>query len=368
MPSYLQSDRELIDGWAARFLVDRQNGNRSQNTRANALRQATNNDGDSIKALPDGRIDFNGTIIGPFLGEYQGVPRNQIIAERLQNVQPSDLSSTRIDPDGAGVKIYLGDTFFSLLSGDIRAINGDSRMTGYDVAASLLRSIGAKVPEKSLAQLRGELAIKQARINYLEGKALYGNGSWETYGSNQGPLLGPINQSNHASTSSAYEWCGMFVGHAYKKAGIRPEILRSLVFWSGHRLHLFFTRGVDVSNRPVGSFWQPHKYLELSSNANQRKAQLDSFAPRAGDVALFKSDYSHVGIVDSYNPQTGELEILEGNSGNRVRATVYGSGERQITFIGRFNNSDFGSEVDPSLLQRETPNVSHTDRKSNQTQ
>lgn len=89
---------------------------------------------------------------------------------------------------------------------------------------------------------------------------------------------------------------------------------------------------------------------------------MDAFSPKAGDVVLFRRDYSHVGMVDSYDPKTGELKIMEGNSGNRVKATTYGTGDEQITFIGRFNNSDFGRKIDDELLNQATPNIRHTDK------
>jgi hypothetical protein len=325
---------------------------------------ASNNDSSGINALSDSRINYKGKIIGPFLGEFQGIPRNHIIAERLKSLTSSDLTNTRIDTNGNALVLYFGEISITLQSADIRAISGKHKTSGYDVGIRLMKALGATVPQKSIAEERGELAIRQARINFLEGQALYEGGSWETLGSNMGPLLQPINESNYASERAGYEWCGMYVGHAFKKAGIRPEILRKLVFWSGYRLHLFFTRGVDVSARAIGSFWQPHQYLELSRSSERRKQELDDFAPRAGDVVLFKSDYSHVGVVDSYDSETGDLEILEGNSGNRVRASTYGSGEQQISFIGRFNNSDFGSDVDSDLLKKETPDVTHTDKRS----
>jgi hypothetical protein len=222
--------------------------------------------------------------------------------------------------------------------------------------------------QKDLSSQRGELAVRQARINYLEGQALYGDGSWERSGSNKGPLLTPMNKSNGASGREGYEWCGMYVGHAHAKAGIRPEILRANVFWSGHRLHLYFMKGVDVRHKKIGNFWQPHKTLSLHGLKGQRrKKALDGFKPRAGDIALFHANYTHVGIVDSYNSETGELMILEGNSGNRVRATTYDTGEGGITFIGRFNSSDYGPSVDEKLFKKGTPEVNHDDRKSSRT-
>ena len=221
-------------------------------------------------------------------------------------------------------------------------------------------------PDQDLAEERGELAVKQARITYQQGQAIHGNSSWETQGANAGPLLTPLNQANYASGHEGYEWCGMYVGHAHAKAGIRPEILKSNVFWSGYRLYAFFTKGVDVHNRKIGNFWKPHQYVQITSrSAENRKEALASFAPQAGDIVLFGAGYTHIGIVDHYDSKTGELMILEGNSGNRVRATTFEKGDRRISFIGRFNNSDYGTSVDPTLEKAKTPNIVHDDRQSN---
>ena|GEM_PF-6825337 len=315
----------------------------------------------------DGTILFRGTKIGPFLGEWQGIPRNQIIASRLAEVSEADLKNTRIEPRSGGVRIYLGEVHFSLLAADIAAIgaeNTQGESKAFAAALQTLKNMGAQPPKSSLAEQRGELAVRQAKLTYMKGKQQVGAGSWETRGRNSGPLLDEINAANYAG--SGYEWCGMYLGHAYKKAGIRPEILRALVFWSGYRLHLFFTRGVNVNNRPIGSFWQPHqyKYLPLRGRTNRKKI-LEDFDPKPGDVVLFgASPYNHVAMVSSYNHETGVLELMEGNSGNRVQATAFGSNFGNISFIGRFNGSDYGGPAASSLRDAKTPNVLHTDKRS----
>lgn len=316
-----------------------------------------------------GMISFVGGSIGPFVGDWQGIPRNQLIAERLSQLQESDLQSTDVRLKGGSAIIHIGSTSFELTAADVAAQDqGSAPNPAWTAAVMTLSALGAKVPEKTLRQIRGELAAKQARITYQEGQQRHGNGSWETNGANRGPLITPLKESNRASSRDNYEWCGMYVGHAFKKAGIREEILRSLVFWSGYRLHLFFTKGEDVSKRKIGDFWQPHDCLSLNfTNDTRRKAAFDAFNPEAGDVVLFGSNYTHVAIVDSYDAETGNLEILEGNSGNRVQATTFGTGDDRITYIGRFNDSDFGSNVDQGLLEQDNPAVSHDDERNGRT-
>ena len=71
------------------------------------------------KALNDGFIESATGCIGPFVGEWQGVPRNQIIAEKLSQLSSSDLENTNIIPESGGVRIYIGSISFSLTSEDI---------------------------------------------------------------------------------------------------------------------------------------------------------------------------------------------------------------------------------------------------------
>ena len=66
----------------------------------------------------------------------------------------------------------------------------------------------------------------------------------------------------------------------------------------------------------------------------------------------------------SITEKTGELMILEGNSGNRVRASTYEKSNKKISFIGRFNDSDYGTNVDKSLEKAPMPEVEHDDRQS----
>ena len=323
----------------------------------------------AAKANEDGTISFRGAIIGPFTGEWQGIMRNQIIASRLSELTDGDLQNTKIEPTGDGVRISLGDIEFSLLNGDISAmavpvVSGKS--PAYSAALHVLGQLGATPPAKTIEETRGELALKQAKMTYLSGREKVGNGSWETRGSNSGPLLDEINAANYSGRGQ--EWCGMYVGHSYKKAGIRSEILENLVFWSGYRLYLFFTKGVNVQNKSIGSFWQPHQYADLPlRGGTKRKEMLDAFAPTPGDVVLFRSDYSHVAMVSSYNAETGVLELMEGNSGNKVQATAFGSNAGQITFIGRFNASDYGGDADSTLVNAPMPNVQHNDSRSGRT-
>ena len=220
---------------------------------------------------------------------------------------------------------------------------------------------GTDTPVLDLAAERGELAAKSARLELTEGQELYGEGTWETGGANQGDMVDEYQESNGAAGSSDYAWCGMFVGHNFVKAGIRSEIVRNLVFWSGYRLHEFLESGsyVGTSQAQAGDWWTNHKTAALPAEDEARKTALDGFGPQAGDIALFRPDHSHVGMVTSYDAATGNMELIEGNRGNKVQATAYGTGDDQITYIGRFNDTDYGDAVDADVQNAEDVDVDH---------
>lgn len=217
---------------------------------------------------------------------------------------------------------------------------------------------------------RGEAAAKAARLMYTEGVQVHGSGSWETQGSNWGPMIEQLKESNNADSGSwaqGLAWCGMFVGHQYSQVGIRDEIMDKLVFWSGLRLHAFFTEGKYIGGSDEGpdQWWQPHHNVDLrgESSESKRKEMIDGFAPQAGDVVLFRQALDHVAIVSDYDANTGALSIMEGNRSNRVQATVYyPARDTSIAFFGRFNASDFEPQqgIDADLASAQDVQVTHT--------
>lgn len=215
-----------------------------------------------------------------------------------------------------------------------------------------------------LAAERGSAAAKSAELQYQRGQGVHGTGSWENLGSNEGTLVNEYEAANFAGSGGGYEWCGMFVGYNYAKAGIRQEILQNLVFWSGYRLHEFLLNGtyVGTAQGRAGSWWAAHKTRELGGLVgNSRKQALDAFAPQAGDIVLFRSDYSHVAMVERYDAATGELYIMEGNASNKVMASGYGTDSDYISFIGRLNDADYqpGGAVDPTVAAAADPQIKY---------
>jgi len=317
----------------------------------------------------DGLARVHGRTLGPFAGDFNGRSRASVIEERLLTVDAGALARAELVIQGSTYRIQVGEVQFQITHADLglNATAFPETANRYRAVAShFLTQLGAPVPEISLADERGEAAAKSAQLEFERGGAQHGEGnSWETAGSNKGPLVNEYKQANNAGgNNTSWEWCGMFVGYNYMKAGIRTEILQNLVFWSAPRLERFFESGgyVATSQAQAGDWWQSHQTLDVGGLTGEtRKAQLDAFQPRAGDVALFGTDREHVGIVVSYDSATGNLELMEGNLGNRVQATAYGTGSDEVSFLGRFNDSDYqpNGEVDADLTSAAQPNVTH---------
>ena len=74
----------------------------------------------------------------------------------------------------------------------------------------------------------------------------------------------------------------------HTKLGIRDEIFDQL--FSGQDTdYILFTRGVDVSNRKIGSFWEPHNYVKLIFPIPQSaKEEIDQYAPQRRHPSLSK--------------------------------------------------------------------------------
>ena len=70
-------------------------------------------------------------------------------------------------------------------------------------------------------------------------------------------------------------------------------------------------------------------------------------------------------MVDSYDPETGIIEAhLKEIVETEYKRLPLEQGFDQITFIGRFNDSDYGNSVDGDLLNQRTPDIEHNDRRT----
>ncbi len=199
------------------------------------------------------------------------------------------------------------------------------------------------------------LACQYTRWQVDRGVSMHGQGTWETWGDDRGPLVNEYLQ--RVGIEPGNQWCGCFVGTSFLDAGFdgetripadwtpagRPEPKR-IVFLSAYRLRLFF----EKANCPRLEF--PRSGL---SSRDTCAAWLDeylaTFAPVPGDVLLAHThaDYSHVAMVASYDPTTYELLTYEGNMNGNAglfrwdlsAPTVLGF--YRINMLGRFRPEDF---------------------------
>lgn len=157
----------------------------------------------------------------------------------------------------------------------------------------------------------------------------------ETQGKNLGPR---INQyAANAKFGSGKEWCGFFTAWNFSQAGFKyPENFASYQKSRDFFLYRSYTNRSASTNQQLDHLRMEHQstgskrqYFMMPGSAGldfiQKYAKdythLDlntmifnwnQLPVQAGDVALFGR--GHVGLVISYNPSTGILQTVEGNT------------------------------------------------------
>ena len=169
------------------------------------------------------------------------------------------------------------------------------------------------------------------------------NGVRERGSTNRGERVDQY--ARNAKMRPGGEWCGYFTGHALSQAGFKhPESLASYQKARDYFMYRNYTSktGSDKNDR-LDDLRAQHQangdgrqYFMLPESPTQRRvtrpgtwgnrryghvdADANTFTHdrlpiRAGDVALFT--HGHVGMVDSYDPATGLLTTVEGNTTGR---------------------------------------------------
>lgn len=146
--------------------------------------------------------------------------------------------------------------------------------------------------------------------------------------------------ARNAKFNRGYEWCGFFTAFAHSQAGFKhPEHYASYQKARDFFMYRNYTDRSQNTNRELDLLRQKHQQqgstrqyfmLEESNNHAYLKNQAPFFRHysaeantfqwqnlpiQAGDVALF--NHGHVGMVVSYNAQTGHLVTLEGNTSGK---------------------------------------------------
>ena len=82
----------------------------------------------------DGTVLAHGVLLGPFVGQWDGRPRSEIVAERLSAVPSSAYRGARAD----GSKVLLGATNFDVTASDAAAMGAKSATEGAKAQAALV--------------------------------------------------------------------------------------------------------------------------------------------------------------------------------------------------------------------------------------
>ncbi|MGK3965421.1 hypothetical protein WMF38_14745 [Sorangium sp. So ce118] len=186
--------------------------------------------------------------------------------------------------------------------------------------------------------------------------------SWETTGSNTGPI---VDDYLWAFQMPPSPWCGMFVGYNCLQAGFSTEgqlpaelttdgrpVARKTMFQSAVRLMLYL-QGAGC----------PHVEFPKKGSGPRTRSEcaawlakhLGGFRPRPGDILLCRTslgEFKHVAMVASYDAATYELVTYEGNYHNRAGAWRWelsepnDAGFYRINMIGRLKPEDFEERFD----------------------
>lgn len=168
-----------------------------------------------------------------------------------------------------------------------------------------------------------------------------------------------------------YAWCAIFVGWCAERAGISPDIIGGPGGWY---------KGVNWTNKYASTCDAHYSYyskLEATSDFTciiQKIPENRINNPlQTGDLVLFSSgDYEsnkkfkHIGIVENYNPETGKVTYIDGNSGHMVKRHTI---DFDAKGVGCYIRPPFGYKIEKGpnganvIAKSTTPPVS--DKKPN---
>jgi hypothetical protein len=198
-------------------------------------------------------------------------------------------------------------------------------------------AVGAAAPVGNTGSLSAQVAQKQ-RLAAASAEKEWKSGVRESGGANRGPR---INQyARNAQFGPGYEWCGFFAAFNLTQVGFKHA--PSLASYQKARdffMYRDYTNKSAATNQRLDDLRKEHQaqgstrqYFTLQESPNAKyvkdysryfshyNAAANTFNFRnlpiqAGDVALFH--HGHVGMVHSYNPQTGKLVTIEGNTSGK---------------------------------------------------
>lgn len=184
-------------------------------------------------------------------------------------------------------------------------------------------------------------AVRSQQIQQIitdSGLKEWRSGVRETQGSNKSPR---INQyARNAKFGPGYEWCGFFTAWNYSQAGFKhPEDFASYQKARDFFLYRSYTSRDSGLHQRLDNLRAEHKaegssrqyFIMPGSPTEQYVKNYSRFYGHVdlpsmthswrnlpiqpGDIALFS--HGHIGQVVSYDPSTGKLETVEGNTSGK---------------------------------------------------
>ena len=232
-------------------------------------------------------------------------------------------------------------------------------------AAALHGAQGVQTPDQQLAELQ-LLAVASAQKELAAGVKEVGN-------TNTGPRVDEY--AKEARMNTGGKWCGYFTNWNYAVAAkdlegrfkgpslhSKPKACYSFLYRSytnDSRSKMQELDTLKANHEAAGSTRQFFVFKgsqghALAKSLNQPCVVADDYREldiRPGDTALW--DRSHVGMVESYNKETGILVTIEGNLSGRVRRMEYdlknAADRNQFTGFGRPSLEDFNLPENSAL-------------------
>lgn len=264
-------------------------------------------------------------------------PAGSISAGALQQADDQRLRSSRAARSGPTVSPSLGS------APPIRAASGQTR------ADAELSSIQAR----TMASARQEIGVR------------------EIGSSNRGDRVDQYARRSGMRVGGA--WCGYFTGFNYSEAARASggEFTGINGFHSMQKARSFFeyrsytdnsratNEGLDRLREQHAANGSTRRWMTLAGSGGARHAAArqrphEVFEPstlpiRAGDTALFS--HGHVGLVEGYDPTTGRLTTIEGNTSQQVRRREYDLNDpadrAKFEGFGRPARDDFTASTAP---------------------
>ena len=163
-----------------------------------------------------------------------------------------------------------------------------------------------------------------------------------------------------------YAWCAIFVAWCSEKAGLNNTIIGGTTNYDGTKL---WYKGKNWT-QPYTTTCQTHYeyYTKLGRFIEKNADNKVNNPPQMGDLILFLNNdgsyessgrkYGHIGIVESYNAETGDVTYIHGNNSTNVVARK--TEKYETNRIGGFARPPFEDAITPNTGSNNNSNSNST--------